>query len=295
MDTSRPPYSTPGGAASLGPHEVSRIGYGAMQLARFANDRNAAVGVVRAVVESGVTHIDTAAFYGGGVVNDILRSAGRLLDDVVIATKIGAVHEVDAPRLRAAQRPEELARSVELELTSLGRDRLDLVNLRRLDRGPAILADEDQIVPLEAQLEALLELREAGLIDAIGLSGVSLDSLRTALPAGIACVQNSYGLLQRDDEPLLELSARSGVAWVPFFPLGGGFSGSAKIADDPTVQSWAHRLDVTPAQLGLAWLLDHSPSTLLIPGTTSLAHLRENLAVGGIELPDEARAELDRV
>jgi aryl-alcohol dehydrogenase-like predicted oxidoreductase len=275
---------------------VGRIGYGAMGLERLAGDPEAAVRLVREAVDLGVDHVDTADFYGDSTANAFLRQALRPDDDVVVVTKVGAVRATSGPtRLRPAQRPAELRAAVEDNLHTLGRDRLDVVNLRRLDLGPGLRAEGDQVVPLDDQLAELVRLRDAGTIGAIGLSAGTEDVLRAALPAGIVCVQNAYSVLARESEDMLELCRREDVAWVPFFPLGSGFPGFPKVVDLPAVAAAAERLGATPAQVGLAWLLQHAPNTLLIPGTTSSAHLAENLAAGAVVLDEEAVRELDAV
>jgi aryl-alcohol dehydrogenase-like predicted oxidoreductase len=288
--------SRPGGAAPLAGRLVSRVGYGAMQLERLHGDRAAALAVLRRAVDSGVDHLDTAQFYGNGLVNDLIREAVRPADGVLVATKVGAAPDPGGRiPLRPAQRPEELRAGVEDNLASLGLDHLPLVNLRRLDTGPGLRAEGDQVVGLDDQLAVLTALRDEGKIGAIGLSSVTLDGLRHALPAGIACVQNSYSLVSRQDEELLALCAAEHIAWVPFFPLGGAFPGLPKVTGEPAVVAAARALDRTPSQIGLAWLLHHAPHTLLIPGTADPAHLDENLAAGSIELDAATLAGLDAV
>ena len=276
-----------GGPGRLGDLTVSRIGYGAMQLERLHGDRDAAIALLRRARELGVDHVDTAEFYGEGFVNELIRDAYGPRNGVVVVTKIGAEpNPGGAIRLRPAQRPGELRTSVENNLRSLGTDRIPVVNLRRLDTGPGIGATGDQIVDLDDQLAALVALRDEGTIGAIGLSGVTLDVLRRALPAGIVCVQNAYSLVARDDEELLRLCADEGIAWMPFFPLGGAFPGWPKVTDAPVVVEQASALGCTPAQLGLAWLLHHAPNVLLIPGTADAEHLESNLAAGALVLDD---------
>ncbi|MFI1004170.1 aldo/keto reductase [Streptomyces galbus] len=290
------PAPRPGRTARLAGRTVSRIGYGAMQLERLRDRRDEAVALLRRAVELGVDHVDTAEFYGAGFVNDVIREALRPADDVVVVTKVGADPNPGGRLpLRPAQRPEELRASVEDNLRSLGVDRLDVVNLRRLDTGPGLRPEGDQVVGLDDQLAAMTALRDEGKIGAIGLSGVGLDTLRRALPAGIACVQNAYAVVARDDEDLLELCAAEDIAWVPFFPLGGAFPGLPKATDEPAVHAVAASLGVTPSQVGLAWLLHHAPHVLLIPGTADAAHLAENIAVGDIALDATALAALDAV
>ncbi|KUN33420.1 aldo/keto reductase [Streptomyces longwoodensis] len=286
----------PGGTGPLAGRTVSRIGYGAMQLERLHDRRDDAVALLRHAVERGVDHVDTAEFYGSGFVNEVIREALRPEDDVLVVTKVGADSNPGGRvRLRLAQRPEELRASVEDNLRSLGVERLDVVNLRRLDTGPGLRPEGDQVVDLDDQLATMTALRDEGKIGAIGLSSVTLDTLRRALPAGIVCVQNAYSLVARDDELLLELCAAEGVAWVPFFPLGGAFPGLPKVTDDPTVQDVAAALGATPSQVGLAWLLHHAPNVLLIPGTADAAHLEENIAVGDIALDATTLGALDAV
>ncbi|ADJ44868.1 oxidoreductase [Amycolatopsis mediterranei S699] len=281
---------------ALAGRTVSRVGYGAMQLERLHGDRAAAVALLRRAVELGVDHVDTAQFYGNGFVNGVIRDVLRSAEDLLIATKVGADPDPGGPiPLRLAQRPEELRASVEDNLRALGLDRIPLVNLRRADRRPGVLAEGAQLVGLDDQLAVLTALRDEGKIGAIGLSAVTLDVLRRALPAGIACVQNAYSLVGRDDEDLLELCLAEGIAWVPFFPLGGDFPGLPKVTDEPAVRAAAQALGHTPAQIGLAWLLHRAPNVHLIPGTASAAHLEANLAVADIELDDETLAALDAI
>jgi pyridoxine 4-dehydrogenase len=182
----------PGGLGQLAGHSVARIGYGAMQLARLKDDPDAAIAEVQRAVESGIDHIDTAQFYGAGFVNDILRRALSSNDEVVVVTKVGATIDSGAQiGVRLAQHPEELRATVEDNLRSLGRERLDVVNLRRVDKGPGIKAEGDQIVDIDHQLEAMAAMRNEGNTGAIGLSAITLDGFRAALPVGIACVQNA--------------------------------------------------------------------------------------------------------
>ncbi|MCG8966285.1 aldo/keto reductase [Streptomyces sp. CL12-4] len=286
----------PGGTGELAGRTVARVGYGAMQLERLHDDRPAAVALLRHVFDLGVDHVDTAEFYGNGFVNDVIREALRPQDDVLIVSKVGAVSDPGGPfPLRVAQRPEELRAGVEANLATLGMDRIPVVNLRRMDTGVTIPFPDDQKVDLDDQLAELTALRDAGKIGAIGLSSVSLDVLRRALPAGIVCVQNAYSLVAREDEELLELCAAEQIAWVPYFPLGGAFTGMAKVIDEPAVLTAAERLECSPAQVGLAWLLHHSPRTLLIPGTADTGHLEANLAAGAIALDEETLAALDAI
>jgi pyridoxine 4-dehydrogenase len=266
-----------------------------MQL--FETSLDDAVAVLRRAVELGVDHIDTASFYGPGEVNRRIRKAlAPYPDDLVIVSKVGARYTGDDPiPLAAAQRPAELRAAVEDDLSQLGLDRIPVVNLRRMDLGPGVQADGDQIVDLDDQLAEMIALRDEGKIGGIGVSSVPLAILQRALPAGIACVQNSYSLMDRSQEEMLDVCTAEDIAWVPYFPLGSAFPGFPKASDNAVVIDIAGKVGATPAQVGLAWLLAHTPTTLLIPGTRSIAHLEENLAAGDVTLDAEAIARLDAV
>ncbi|MFZ0226360.1 MAG: aldo/keto reductase [Mycobacterium sp.] len=285
----------PGGIGSIGASTVARVGYGAMQL--FETSLDDAVAVLRRAVDLGVNHIDTASFYGPGEVNRRIREAlAPYPDDLVIISKVGARYTGDQPvPLAAAQRPAELRAAVEDDLRQLGLDSVPVVNLRRLDLGPGLQAQGDQIVDLDDQLAEMIALRDEGKIGAIGVSSVPLDILQRALPVGIVCVQNSYSLLDRSQEEMLDVCKAQGITWVPYFPLGSAFPGFPKVADNAVVVEIADELGVLPAQVGLAWLLAHAPNTLLIPGTRSIGHLEENLGAGEVALSPEAIARLDAV
>nr|WSZ12155.1 aldo/keto reductase [Streptomyces canus] len=283
-----------GGNGRLAGRTVSRIGFGAMQLERLRTDRRAAITVLRRCIELGTDHIDTAQFYGHGFVNEAIREAVRPEDDVMVVSKVGAEPDPDGPLpLRLAQRPEQLRAGVEDNLATLGLEQIPLVNLRRTDTGPGLRAAGDQLVALDDQLAVMIALRDEGKIGAIGLSSVSLDVLRRALPAGIACVQNAYNLLTRDDEDMLRLCLAEGIAWVPYFPLGSAFDGMPKVTDEPAVIAAARELNVTPAQIGLAWLLRHAPNVLLIPGTADPEHLEANVRAGAVTLDEATLSALD--
>ncbi|WP_431975240.1 aldo/keto reductase [Micromonospora haikouensis] len=273
----------------LGDHDVLRVGFGAMQLEHA--DPADAVTVLRRAVELGVDHIDTAQFYG--TVNELIRTALHpYADSLRIVTKVGAVtHPTE--RLVAAQQPAQLRASVEENLRTLGTEHLAVVNLRRADVPPGVTVTGDQVVDLDSQLAELVALGDEGKIGGIGLSHVSLAQLRQALPAGIVCVQNLYNVLTRSQEDVLTECAEQGVAWVPYFPPGSAFDRLPSVTEDPVVIAHAARLGITPAQAGLAWLLGHSPATLLIPGTRNLAHLADNVAVARIELDQEATTAFD--
>ena len=292
---SEAPRARAGGTYALGDRTVARIGYGAMQLGalpgRAEPSEEAAVAVLRRAVELGVNHIDTAQFYGDGRANALIRLALHPYpDELALASKVGAV---SAGRgLRPAQRPEELRAQVEANLASLGTERLDLVNLRRLDLG-RMRAEGEQIVDLDSQLAELADLRSEGKIGAIGLSTVSAEQLRQGLPVGIACVQNAYSVIGRSDEDLLEICREYEIAWVPYFPLGSAFSGLPKVTDAAAVVTIAETLDVAPAQVGLAWLLAHGANILLIPGTSQVVHLEQNVGAADVRLDGRAMATLD--
>lgn len=279
------------GTFTLGDHTVRRLGYGAMQLAGKGvfgppSDRPEAIAVLREAVESGVNHIDTSDFYGPHVTNEIIREALHPYDnDLVIVTKVGAGRGADASWYPSFSRAE-LTQAVHDNLRNLGLDVLDVVNLRAMFdvHGPAEGS-------LDEPLEVLAGLKQQGLIRHIGLSNVTAKQIEDAGKiTDIACVQNKYNLAHRQDETLIDTLASRGVAYVPFFPLGG-FSP----LQSSTLSDVAARLNATPIQVALAWLLQRSPNILLIPGTSSRGHLRENLAAARIELPSEALLELDKV
>lgn len=288
----------PGGTAKLAGRTVARVGFGAMQLERNAADRDGAgrdagVAILREAVAAGVNHIDTAQFYGS--VNALIREAlAPYSDDLVLVSKVGAVRD-GAGRLIPAQRPEQLREQVEANLATLGVEQVGVVNLRRLDARPGLVAEGNQVVQMDDQLAELAALREAGKIGAIGLSSVSAGQLRQARPAGIACVQNLYSVLDRTTEPVLELCREYDIAWVPFFPLGSAFPGRPKVTDDPVVAGIANEMGATPAQVALAWLLAHYDHTLLIPGTSDPGHLAENISAGSLRLPAAAVTALDQL
>ena len=276
----------PAGSATLAGHQVSRIGFGAMQLPGPhvwgpPADRDMAPAVLRRAVELGVNHIDTAHYYGACVSNELIHAALHPYpEDLMLVSKVGAERD-DQGGWIPAQRPEQLRAGVEANLRSLGVEQVDVVNLRLLDDGQA---PPDQRVDMESQLAEMASLRDEGKIGGIGMSNVTVDQLRRALPIGIACVQNAYSLLDRSGEPLLDLCREHDLAWVPYFPLGSAFPGVARVTEHPAVVAAAAALGATPAQVGLAWLLAHDPHILVIPGTSSLAHLAENIAAANVHL-----------
>ena len=278
------------GTFTLGSRTVKRLGYGAMQLAGphvFGppKDHKAAVAVLREAVASGVNHIDTSDYYGPHVTNQLIREAlAPYPQDLVIVTKIGARRGSDGSWLPAYS-PRELEQAVHDNLRNLGLEVLDVVNLRIMfGMGPT----EGSI---EAQLTALAELQRKGLVRHIGLSNVTPAQVEEGRGiAEIVCVQNQYNLAHRDDDALIDDLARDGIAYVPFFPLGG-----FNPLQSSTLSAVARRLGATPMQVALAWLLRRSPNILLIPGTSSVEHLQENLAAGELELPEDALRDLDGV
>jgi pyridoxine 4-dehydrogenase len=276
----------------LGGRPVGRIGFGAMQLAGPGvfgppRDRDTALAVLRRAVELGVDHIDTSQYYGPDVVNDLIREALHPYPDRLrLATKVGARRDTEGGWL-PAQRPEELRAGVEDNLRSLQVERMDLVNLRLL---PGDGAPE---VPLAEQLGALEDMRAEGKLELIGVSNVPRERADAALElVAVASIQNAYSLLNRTSEDLLELCRQRDIAFVPFFPLGSAFTGGpARLAADPIVSRIAARHGATPSQIALAWLLHRDERILLIPGTSSVAHLEENLAAAAVALdPDDLTA-----
>jgi aryl-alcohol dehydrogenase-like predicted oxidoreductase len=251
-------------------------------------DHDQAVAVLRRAVAAGVNHIDTAQYYGPEVANELIREALHPYpEDLVIVSKVGARRD-DAGNWLPAQTPPELRSGVEDNLRTLGVEQLGAVNLRRLGE-----QEEGGGVPLDDQLAEMVALRDEGKIAGVGISTAPLDEVEVAIrSAAVTCVQNAYSLVDRRDDPVLERCLAAGVAYVPYFPLGSAFPGVPKVADDPRVQGVAERLGATPAQVGLAWLLARAENILLIPGTSSLAHLEENLAVRDLELSDDDLAAL---
>ncbi len=279
---------TAAGVFSLGDRTVNRMGYGAMRLAGprvFGppKDHNAALAVLREAVVRGVNHIDTSDFYGPHITNQLIREALHpYSDDLVIVTKVGAVRGADASWIPALT-PADLARGVHDNLRNLRVDALDVVNLRVGGiHGPR----EGSI---EEQFATLTELQQQGLIRQLGLSNVTSGQLKQARRIGrVVCVQNHYNFAHRDDDALIDELTDSGVAYVPFFPLGGFTP-----LQSSTLSEVASQLGATPMQTALAWLLHRAPNILLIPGTSSIDHLYENLAAAELALPDEALARLD--
>jgi len=279
------------GTFKLGGRTVKRLGYGAMQLAGPGvfgppKDRDAAITVLREAVAGGVDHIDTSDFYGPHVVNHLIREALHPYPgDLVIVTKIGA-RRGDDKSWNPAFSAEDLTQAVHDNLRNLKVDALDVVNLRFMFN-----PHEPTEGPIEAALTALAELKRKGLVRHIGLSNATAKQVANGRRiTEIVCVQNQYNLAHRGDDTLIDNLARQGTAYVPFFPLGGFTPLQSSI-----LSNVAARLGVTPMQVALAWLLRRSPNILLIPGTSSVAHLRENLAAAELDLPDDVLKELDGV
>jgi pyridoxine 4-dehydrogenase len=282
--------------ARLGPHSVRRIGFGAMQLAGPGvfgppRDPDGARTVLRRAVALGVDHIDTAQYYGPDVVNDLIREALHPYPaGLRLATKVGGRRD-DRGAWLSAQRPEELRSGVEDNLRSLRVDRIALVNLRLLD------GDGAPAVPLADQLGTLEDLRREGKLELIGLSNVTRAQVEQALGlVDVAGVQNAYSIVDRTGEDVLRLCAERDIAFVPFFPLGSAFTGGpAKLASDPAIARVAARHGATPSQIALAWLLHRDERILLIPGTSSVAHLEENLAAARVALDADDLRTLEDV
>jgi pyridoxine 4-dehydrogenase len=274
---------------SLAGRRVNREGFGAMQLPGPGvfgppRDRQQALDVLRYVVETGVNHLDTAYYYGLGVANELIQEALHPYpDDLVLVSKVGA-RRGDAGGWCDAQRPEDLREGVLANLTSLALDQVPVMNLRRH-------AGSD--VPFGEQVAAMVAMRDEGLIGAIGLSNVTLEQYRSAREVTeIACVQNGYNLADRSDQRLFDSCAADGVPYVPFCPLGSAFAVENTVLTDPAVVTSGTRLGITPAQVALAWLLQRSPNVLLIPGTSSLSHARENLAAAAVKLDAQVLADI---
>ncbi|WP_210583546.1 oxidoreductase [Streptomyces sp. GESEQ-35] len=283
-----------GGTFPLGPLRVHRTGYGAMQLAGDGafgppRDRDEALRVLRAAVDAGVDHIDTAQFYGAGTVNELIREALHPYPDgLAIVSKVAARRGADGS-LRRFDEPHQLRQGIEENLATLGVSSLAAVNLRMMD--PSAAPDSR----FDAQLAALVKAREEGLIEGVGLSNVSRRQLlRAVAQTEIVCVQNLFNLAdQRSMDVLMECAERD-IAFVPFCPLGLPGEVRHQLLGNPALAALAARLSATPARIALGWLLDLSPNVLLIPGTRTRAHLAENLAAAGVGLDDAARAELRR-
>lgn len=278
----------------LGRFSVSRIGFGAMQLPGpnvFGppRDRDEALAVLRRAVERGVDHIDTAQFYGPDVANELIREALHPYPrNLALVSKVGGRRDENGGWLPVNE-PAELRRDIETNLRTLGVDQLAAVNLRVFESdGPDQLFDD--------QLSAMIQARDDGLIGGIGLSNVNRAHLLHALQrTEIACVQNAFNLVNRESAPVLDECVQRGIAFVPFFPLGAAFVAPNPVLTHPVLTETAERLGRTAAQVALAWTLSVAPNVLLIPGTSSVRHLEENLDVADIKLDDETRERLNAV
>lgn len=272
---------------------VRRVGFGAMQLPGPGvmgppRDHDEAVRVLRRAVELGVNHIDTAQYYGLGVSNELIHEALHpYSDDLAIVSKVGARRTADGGWV-SAQTPAELRADVEANLVTLGIDHLTAVNLRRMNEHEGA-----SDVSFDDQLAEMVKLRDEGKIAGVGVSTVSASMVDTAIEsAGIVCVQNAFSLVDQGDAAVLDRCTEAGIAYVPYFPLGSAFPNLPKVADQPAVQAVATRLGVPAARVGLAWLLARADNVLLIPGTSSVAHLEENMTVGDLTLSDDDLADL---
>ena len=279
---------------TIGALSVSRSGYGTMQLPGPGvmgppRDHDEALAVLRRAVELGVDHIDTAQYYGPDVANALLREALHPYPEgLVLVSKVGARRD-EAGGWLPWDRPEDLRQGIEDNLRSLGVEQLGAVNLLLLDPG------HSSGVPFDEQLDAMAQARDDGLLAGVGLSNVTADQLRHALTrTPVVCVQNPYNLVDRTSQPVLDLCEQEGIAFVPFFPLGSGFPGMPPVLTSPGVVAVAARHGATPAQVALAWVLAQGEHVVLIPGTSSVAHLEENLAAGDLSLTDEDLAEISQ-
>ena len=278
----------------LGRFSVARIGFGAMQLPGPGvmgppRDRDEALAVLRRAVELGVDHIDTAQFYGPDVANELIREALHPYpENLALVSKVGGRRD-DAGAWLPVSEPADLRRDIEANLRTLGVEQLAAVNLRLFESdGPDQLFDD--------QLSIMIDARDEGLIGGIGLSGINREHLLHALDrTEIACVQNAFNLVHRDSAAVLEECTRRGIAFVPFFPLGAGFMQPNPVLSHELVGNAAERLGRTPAQVALAWTLSVAPNVLLIPGTSSVRHLEENLDVASIELDEGTREQLNAI
>jgi aryl-alcohol dehydrogenase-like predicted oxidoreductase len=285
----------------LGQFTVGRVGFGAMQLPGPGvfgppRDHDQALAVLRRAIELGINHIDTAQFYGPNVANELIHEALHPYPaNLALVSKVGGRRD-DQGAWLPAHEPDALREDIETNLRSLEVDRLAAVNLRVMDpesEDPSKPATVNREL-FDRQLTAMIKARDDGLIAGIGLSNVSLGHLQLALDrTEIVCVQNAYNLVDRTSQPVLDACIEHGIAFVPFFPLGSGFTPDNPVLGHPAVQREAAKLGRTPAQIALAWTLSVAPNVLLIPGTSSVQHLEENTAVADIELDDETIRQLD--
>jgi aryl-alcohol dehydrogenase-like predicted oxidoreductase len=284
---------------TLGQFTVGRVGFGAMQLPGPGvfgppRDHDQALAVLRRAIELGINHIDTAQFYGPNVANELIHEALHPYPgNLALVSKVGGGRDEQGNWV-PAQQPDDLLRGIDDNLRTLETDQLAAVNLRVFGGDdPSAPADVNREL-FDRQLAAMIQARDDGLIAGIGLSNISLGHLQIALDrTEIVCVQNAYNLVDRTSQPVFDACIEHGIAFVPFFPLGSGFSADNPVLGHPAVQSEAAKLGRTPAQIALAWTLSVAPNVLLIPGTSSVQHLEENTAVADIELDEDAQRELD--
>ena len=283
----------------LGGYSVGRVGFGAMQLPGPGvfgppRDHDQAIAVLRHAIDLGIDHIDTSQYYGPDVANELIREALHPYpENLALVSKVGARRDDKGAWIFASQ-PDELRADIEENLRELGVDQLTAVNLRiHNDDDPSAPSEVDRDL-FDRQLTAMITAREDGLIGGIGLSSITLDHLEIALErTEIVCVQNAYNLAERSSQAVLDACTERGIAFVPFFPLGSAFSADNPVLGNEIVRQAAADLDRTPAQIALAWTLSVAPNVLLIPGTSSVKHLEEHLAVTAIDLPDEVKTKLD--
>jgi pyridoxine 4-dehydrogenase len=284
----------------LGKYTVGRVGFGAMQLPGPGvfgppRDRDQALAVLKRAVELGVDHIDTAQFYGPDVANELIREALHPYpENLALVSKVGGRRD-DKGNWLPGQEPDQLREDIETNLRSLEVDKLAAVNLRVMGAGedPSAPGEVDHEL-FDRQLTAMIAAHDEGLIDGIGLSSITLEHLRIALErTAIVCVQNAYNLVDRTSQRVLDACIEHGIAFVPFFPLGSAFSADNPVLGNEIIRQAAADLDRTPAQIALAWTLSIAPNVLLIPGTSSVQHLDENLAVADIELAADVKTKLD--
>jgi pyridoxine 4-dehydrogenase len=284
----------------LGSYSVGRVGFGAMQLPGpgvFGPPRNhdQALAVLRRAIELGINHIDTAQFYGPNVSNELIHEALHPYPaNLALVSKVGGARD-DQGNWLPAQQPDELRQGIVDNLYTLETDRLAAVNLRVMGAGedPNAPGEVDRAL-FDRQLSTMIKSRDEGLIAGIGLSSITLEHLKIALDrTEIVCVQNAYNLVDRTSQPVLDACIEHRIAFVPFFPLGSGFTADNPVLGHPAVQHEASKRGRTPAQIALAWTLSVAPNVLLIPGTSSVPHLEENTAVADIELDDDTKRELD--
>lgn len=301
--SSTPSRPRPGGTFTYADRTVARVGFGMGRVTRWAGTAPdgyaGAVALLRhAFFDLGVSHFDSGHFYGHGLANRMLAEALRgYRDEAVVATKVGLLSVPGGQvNFEIAQRPHQLREAVEVNLATLATDQLDVVYLRRMDYTPGPLAAGDHIVPIEDQLAEMIKLRDEGKIRGIGLSHITEAQLRTAVPAGIASVQNIYHVFDRTFEPLVDLCRDNDIPWIPFFPRGSNsLMPDTTVSAEPTIGAIAERVGATRSQITLAWQLAHSPNTMLIPGTASVSHLDENTAAADIALDADDMRALDNL